>query len=539
MPATTTTTISSLSSATLSNLCNFCGLPKNGTKAVLRLRLQQAAQSYRPINNTPKILSIDLGLKNFAFSVVSPSHQAPPPPAIPGSSTLALISRVNFFNNRTPILPHISLQAWNRLDLTQNLSPSFSFSPAEMATLTINLVITHLLPLNPTHILIELQRFRSGSAASIQEWTVRVNTLEAMLHAVFKLLSTSSSSTPVLEVSSVAPKLVAGYLYPSTEDQPLKPNGQKLQAYYILKKNKVNMLGKWLDEDKLIVAGNKEMQAVIERFVEAWRAKGERKKKGEEVKEMIGKLDDLSDSVLQAMVWLQWNRNLKRVIDEFPELLEEINEEDAATVAAKKPVKKKGRKTKADEYVDELVKVQGEEEGEKKKKSSTRKKKDEGLMEEDMIVVFKDLVVEAPAKRSRKKDLDVESEVEAVLKKPNKRKKKDASSTEEKLEVVLEDDSVKPPKRSRKKKTVDVEAEPEPFLEKELLEPTEEEQSDITVEDSPAVKTATKRSSKKKTLTTAVEPELSLQQTTVKIPTKRSRKKKSGPIQDINPNQGG
>ncbi|KAK3986643.1 mitochondrial resolvase Ydc2 [Cladorrhinum sp. PSN332] len=579
-PPIITTTISSLTSAALSNLCNFCGLPKTGTKAALRLRLQQAAHSYQPVNNTPKILSIDLGLRNFAFSLVSPSSHSPP--SIPPSA-------LSFLHNGTShslFLPHISLLAWNRLDLTQNLSQSFSFSPSEMASLTINLVITHLLPLNPTHILIERQRFRSANTASVQEWTVRVNTLEAMLHAVFKILSTSSSSTPVLEVSSVTPKLIAGYLFPSAEDAPTKANGKKLQAYHILKKNKVEMLGKWLAEDKLIVAGNKDMDGRIESFIEAWRAKGQRKKRGEEVKEMIGKLDDLSDSVLQAMVWLQWNRNLRRVIDEFPELLEEIKEEDAVA-AVKKPAKKKRRKAAAEEgETDDVAEIQGEEKAvvkkEKKKSTTARKKKGSSSLEEEQVgVIFEDDVeVNKTPKRSRKKkDLDVEAEPEAVVKNQSTaRKNKSGASKEEQVDAVFEDDlavkpatkrsrkkkdlvvniaepeaplkggAVKAPtKRSRKKKDSVVDVEPEASVGSELFK---EEQPDIIFEDDAVVKTPTKRSRKKKDPVVHVEPEASVEEGAseplreeeqvevvfeddleVKPPVKRSRKKKDAEVE--------
>jgi cruciform cutting endonuclease 1 len=44
---------------------------------------------------------------------------------------------------------------------------------------------------------------------------------------------------------------------------------------------------------------------------------------GAEVEEIVTKIDDLSDAVLQGMVWLQWRRNLEALIKERPELLEE------------------------------------------------------------------------------------------------------------------------------------------------------------------------------------------------------------------------
>ena len=60
------------------------------------------------------------------------------------------------------------------------------FSPASLARVTTALVRDALLPLRPTHVLIERQRFRSAGHAAVQEWTLRVNTLEAMLHAALR-----------------------------------------------------------------------------------------------------------------------------------------------------------------------------------------------------------------------------------------------------------------------------------------------------------------------------------------------------------------
>jgi cruciform cutting endonuclease 1 len=61
--------------------------------------------------------------------------------------------------------------------------------------------------------------------------------------------------------------------------------------------------------------------------------KGGRRKKGVdgeggEVEELVTKMDDLSDAVLQGMVWLQWQRNLEALIKDRPELLLEVEEDD-------------------------------------------------------------------------------------------------------------------------------------------------------------------------------------------------------------------
>ncbi|SPQ20435.1 b40b04f9-dc7e-414f-94f4-fc5e559071d6 [Thermothielavioides terrestris] len=199
--------------ATLQALCASCGLKKSGTKAALVQRLRRAARRLQPLPPTARILSIDLGLRNFAFCLLSPAAQQPPasPPQQPASSPAIITSPVH-------------LHAWHRLDLTlpstrtppppeadqtkgtQEPNPDREelerrdreeveeegdddeFSPAALAALALRLATTHLLPLRPSHVLIERQRFRTAGGAAIFEWTLRVNTLEAMLHAVLATL---------------------------------------------------------------------------------------------------------------------------------------------------------------------------------------------------------------------------------------------------------------------------------------------------------------------------------------------------------------
>jgi cruciform cutting endonuclease 1 len=69
--------------------------------------------------------------------------------------------------------------------------------------------------------------------------------------------------------------------------------------------------------------------AAMERRREGKRRGGRKKAvageaEGKEVEEVVDKMDDLSDAVLQGMVWLQWQRNLEALIRERPDLLEEV-----------------------------------------------------------------------------------------------------------------------------------------------------------------------------------------------------------------------
>ncbi|KAK0732694.1 mitochondrial resolvase Ydc2, partial [Apiosordaria backusii] len=302
--------------AHLQALCSSTGLPQAGSKSVIQQNLRQAAQSVQHIPDNARILSIDLGLKNFAFSLLTPAPSPSKTTPLPVPSDIQTTSQA--------LLPPINLHTWNHLDLTTPLpsqndtSPSTSppepiqFTPTSLSSLTYSLISNYLLPLKPTHILIERQRFRTGNASNIFEWTIRVNTLEAMLHACFATLKGVNLFNGT--VISISPKTVAGYLFPNpgkTSSEETETGKRKtLNPYQIMKANKVSMLGEWLQQGKLIKP--KEQGAEMAHgFLSAWKAKGTRKKKGEEVLGPGVKLDDLSDSVLQGMVWLQWQRNLE------------------------------------------------------------------------------------------------------------------------------------------------------------------------------------------------------------------------------------
>ncbi|KAK4141149.1 mitochondrial resolvase Ydc2 [Dichotomopilus funicola] len=403
-------------SRTLKSLCASCGLPKTGAKTVLVSRLREAAQQFQPTPPSARILSIDLGLKNFAFSLLTP---APLPKTTKSKTKQKPLPSLSFADPAKPsalLTSPVHLHAWHRLDLTlpldaaQSSSPlpptpparnrkskkaeaepeedstptkskrkpepststSTAFTPTTLASTTATLVQTVLLPLRPTHILIERQRFRTGGASAVLEWTVRVNQLEAMLHAAFAMANFHAHATEIeidmaeggkgkrngvdgggkVVVESVTPKVVAGYLFPSAgaKDEDGLVEGKKRKkkatsgaaaAYKLLKKEKVNMLSEFLATENdgggagLVKADGKQAKEVVGLFLEAVERKrvGKRRakrKEGEEenyaVEDMVSKMDDLSDSVLQGMVWLQWQRNLEGLIQERPELLEPVEE---------------------------------------------------------------------------------------------------------------------------------------------------------------------------------------------------------------------
>ncbi|KAK4148367.1 hypothetical protein C8A00DRAFT_39079, partial [Chaetomidium leptoderma] len=106
--------------------------------------------------------------------------------------------------------------------------------------------------------------------------------------------------------------------------------------YQVLKREKVDMLGRLLREGTMVEPEKGQAREMARLFLAALEARGKRggrKKKTAEgegkdkgVEELVTKMDDLSDAVLQGMVWMQWQRNLERLIQEWPELLEEMGD---------------------------------------------------------------------------------------------------------------------------------------------------------------------------------------------------------------------
>lgn len=356
------------SATKLQALCTSCGLTKSGTKAAIFERLRSAARQYQPVPPTARILSIDVGLRNFGYSLLSPAPTLPCPVPSPSDPP--------GFHPKP-----VYLHAWHCLDLTSPTldAPAVSeeaaaeegegeeeeegeveemlpagendeaFSPTALAARTLELVTTRLLPLQPTHVLIERQRFRSGGGMGVFEWTLRVNTLEAMLHATFAALrspsgSPISSSSPSWDgqVYSVAPRSISGFLFPPTVARATgvarEARGKGANAVYAaLKKEKANMLGRWLATGKIVVPETEQAREMTELYVDRWEKKNGRRRngsrngkgKGEEGGEgkkktqaVVTKVDDLADSVLQGMVWLEWQKNLGMVVEDLSELLE-------------------------------------------------------------------------------------------------------------------------------------------------------------------------------------------------------------------------
>jgi cruciform cutting endonuclease 1 len=303
------------------------------------------------------VLSIDLGIRNLAFTLLT----------LPESKT----------KGAKPII-----HAWQRVELApaavkvvkaklgddestdsrrKAKPPPQDFSPTALSVMALRLVKDHLLPLRPTHVVIERQRFRSGGGAAVFEWTVRVNSLESMLYAVFATAKGLGQWDGT--VDSVDPKRVGPFLLGEdgedeagiSGDEKPKSKAKARKAKSIIeaadgaegmvepitktkknskenKKLKIDVLGKWLVEGTDVTIDGEDAKATKEVFLKKWLPKKKvikGKKTGQEKQALASntmdtmkKLDDVTDSLLQGVAWLRWQENTQTLLKEYEDRLE-------------------------------------------------------------------------------------------------------------------------------------------------------------------------------------------------------------------------
>ncbi|KAI0972882.1 mitochondrial resolvase Ydc2 [Xylaria arbuscula] len=335
----------------LKRLSFLCGLPVGGRKDDLIARLTAAAASPPSHSRaSPVVLSIDLGIRNLAFSLMTPVSASAVGKSTAKSKKISSGNSTNQSSYLGTSPPAIKLHAWKRLslldraatsgssdgDVAQEINtPTEAFAPAELARTAnafLQETVMRSMPL-PTHILIERQRWRSGGAPAIQEWTVRVNTLEAMLHASLRTLRDIGIWKG--QVTSIRPERVGQLFLDAEKPDPKgigedetdassgrKPRGKSAggrKTSAEAKKLKIDLLGRWLGQGDVVVApGNSEAGIMLDAYRDALKgAKRSRSKRvdgdeetGEKRLVLDSKLDDLTDSLLQGMAWMRWQENM-------------------------------------------------------------------------------------------------------------------------------------------------------------------------------------------------------------------------------------
>lgn len=313
--------LAGLKGVELRTLATSIGINSSGTKVTLisSLETQIPRAALPPSHDTlgsafstggPKrdvranVLSIDMGIRNFCYSrflVPDSTHNAP------------------------------QLVQWERKDIGESpktldkVVVKESFEPHVYAALAYDVLDRLFQEGRPSHVLIERQRFRSMGAAAVQEWTLRVNMFEAMLYAVLETLKRQGRWDG--DVYGVSPARVAQFWVDGADtvtwaSQMKRNKGGKTGETAVktskskrTKMLKMQLVGDWLRESsKFTVTGEAQESAIRYQNVQT----------GKEKQSKFGKLDDLADSVLQGMAWLEWEANRQLVfekgIDALPEL---------------------------------------------------------------------------------------------------------------------------------------------------------------------------------------------------------------------------
>ncbi|GIZ43305.1 hypothetical protein CKM354_000653700 [Cercospora kikuchii] len=313
-----TYSLSHLKALQLKYLAFLTGSASTGTKAALQHALSRSLE-VDASRTSRRVVSVDMGIRNLAYCVVD----AKQPPETGDPSRALTVSTWTRRDLLSPAAPEISpLQELSdhrkqKQDSTgRQKIDTEAFTPPQLAK-TAHTLVKSLLSHKPDNILIERQRFRSGGAAAIQEWTVRVNMLESMLWASLETLKASDLSPAEFpERLAIAPKRVAEFWLSGQrpvltswkdifESDASSHTTQRPARAKIEKKDKVSLVQKWvvgaLNENGVNLRFEGQAAEIAEAF-------GEQNKRGAK-KIAGGKLDDLADCFLQALTYLQWEEN--------------------------------------------------------------------------------------------------------------------------------------------------------------------------------------------------------------------------------------
>ncbi|KAB8670390.1 hypothetical protein FH972_026303 [Carpinus fangiana] len=346
--------LSALRGKDLARVAAHTGLRSSGTKDALskRLPIELHSQLFGP--GTQRILSIDMGLRNLAYCLVEvDAARFPAPKIAPQTSQVLATSMVKgnmkaiataqleeVFSSPASeppsVLPAMQLCAWYHKDLTLGGLPADElYDPPTLAPVVYNLVRNVLLPLQPTHVIVERQRHRTGGQASILEWTFRVNMLESMLWSSLETLRLEQQQDATTSEEAGKQFMQTHSILPGRVNALLLSEGDRKTAD--AKVLKTAMAAAWLRSDQLACHEGQAYQ-MRDEFLAAHKAGSKRSSKRQikaandaredKLKGADGvveaarkqpvlqaqKLDDLADCLLQVVAWVQWEANRRNVI---------------------------------------------------------------------------------------------------------------------------------------------------------------------------------------------------------------------------------
>lgn len=364
-----------LSSAQLKSIARLCGRSRSGTKAVIADRIVDDLKTFQPLAPGTRVLSIDLGIRNLAYSLLEVPH---PNDGSPSKTAKGVRKKSVVPSSAVPIAPR--LLAWERLALipradkvvppktstkksqnkanandendsdqqdekaapkksrrkaktveatpsheaenpTAEASPATTpvlmedFSPARLSALAVDLILNRLLPLRPDVVTLEQQRFRQMGGSGVYEWTLRVNSLESMLYAVLTLLrETDQWRSPLGRIEPVVARNVLEFMVVRDRAAGFDVG---------------DIWGRGTDDNKTdnkkvkkdIIGralGSAEglvvegaVEAVASEYLDEWQGKKSFQRKADRMK----KLDDLADCLLQGLAFIHWQNNKRMLLE--------------------------------------------------------------------------------------------------------------------------------------------------------------------------------------------------------------------------------
>lgn len=356
-----------LTSAQLKIIARLCGKSRSGTKAVIADRIVDDLRIFKPLAAGTRVLSIDLGIRNLAYSLLEvpslchgpsaetakgakkkgklPSSPAPIAPRLLAWERLALIPKAEKVvppKRKTKksrkkikaddegdadykdeeVLPKKSRRKAKTDeaastprgdDLTAEADPATTpvlmedFSPARLSALAVDLILNRLLPLRPDVVTLEQQRFRQMGGSGVYEWTLRVNSLESMLYAVLTLLRETGQWHRGGRIEPVVARNVLEFMVVRDRAAGFDV-GDIWGRGADNKKVKKDIIGRALASAEGLEV-DEPAEAVAAEYMDEWQGKKSFQRKADRMK----KLDDLADCLLQGLAFIHWQNN-KRIL---------------------------------------------------------------------------------------------------------------------------------------------------------------------------------------------------------------------------------
>lgn len=359
-----------LTAAQLKIIARLCGKSRSGTKAVIADRIVDDLKTVKPLAPGTRVLSIDLGIRNLAYSLL----EVPDPKHVPPSGiTKGSKKKGTLPSSPVPIAPR--LLAWERLalipkadkvvppkkstkksskkakaddendaaqqdeeaaapkktrrkskpdqaalahqseGLTAEPDPATTpvlvedFSPARLSALAVDLFLDRLLPLRPDVVTLEQQRFRQMGGSGVYEWTLRVNSLESMLYAILTLLRRMGHWSPGGRIEPVVARNVLEFMVERDRAAGVEV-GDIWGRGADNKKVKKDIIGRVLASAEGL-AVDAAVEPVAVDYLDEWQGKKSFQRKADRMK----KLDDLADCLLQGLAFIHWQNNKTMLLD--------------------------------------------------------------------------------------------------------------------------------------------------------------------------------------------------------------------------------